>query len=358
MGQKKNPKKRDYCISYSIIAIFIIIMLAVCPVNSSDQQSKDTRTVVDGVGNTVSVPNEINSIVVLQGACNVPSLLSVLGVGDKVIQGLCFKSPMQLKIQPEYKNINTSPVLNGEANVENLLKLKPDLVIGWTNLKNEQVIRDAGLPLIIEDLSTYDTTVKSTEMIADAVGAPDIGQKLLSSLRDSVKMVDEKVSGLSTDQRKKVLLISNSDPITVLGADSYNREMIEKAGGICVTDNMPGYFVQTDIEQLLKLDPDIIMVTATGAQSYKDLMTNSTWDSLRAKKDKQIYLIPTGLFLWDKPGAEDNLFLLWEANLFYPNLISTDLVKDETKKFYKNFFNYDLSDEDYDIIMNGNKKGN
>lgn len=357
MDLKKDSKKRNYCISFlNVLAIITILMLAVSPVTSADQQSPETKTIVDGAGNSVTIPTEVNSIVVIQGACNVPPLLSALGVGDELLQGVCFKSPMLLTVEPGYANIETSPAPNGEANVESLLKFNPDLVIGWTNLKNEQVIRDAGLPLVIEDLSTFDTTRKSTEMIAEAVGAPEIGQKILSSQDDAIKLVDEKVSGLSADQRKKVLLLSNSNPITVLGADSYNRDMIEKAGGICVTDNMPGYFVPTDMEQLLNLDPDIIMVTATGSQSYKDLMSNSTWDSLRAKKNGDIYLIPTGLFLWDKPGAENNLFLLWEANLFYPDLISADLVKDETRKFYADYFNHDLTDEEYDIILNGQKK--
>jgi len=357
MKLKKSPVKRTgYLSILCIFAIVAFVMLAVSPVQSSDQKSTDTRTIVDGVGKTVTIPKEVNSIVIIQGACQVPSLLSAMGVGDKVKQGLCVKPPMQLKVQPEYEKISNLTIVNGVANVEDLLKLNPDLVIGWTNLNNEQVIRDTGLPLVVEDLSTYDTTVTSIEMIADAVGAPEKGKKLLDSLDDAIKTVDEKVSGLSADQRKKVLLLSNSNPLTVLGADSYNREMIEKAGGICVTDNIPGYFVPINLETFLNLDPDIIMVSASSPQSYKNLMTNSTWDILRAKKDGQIHLIPNGLFYWDKPGAENNLFLLWEANLFYPDLISADMVKDETRKFYKEYFNYDLSDEDYDIIMQRNVK--
>lgn len=353
MEQKKTRMKWNYNLNFiSILAIVTFLLLAISPVSVLAQQSTDTRTIVDGLGNTVTIPNTINKIVIIQGACNVPSLLSAFSVGNKLIDGLCFKPPMQIKIQPEYANIDTVPAPNGEPNIENILKLKPDLVIGWTNLKNDQAMRDAGLPLVIINLSSYDSTVESTAMVANAVGVPDKGQKLLDSLNDTVKMITDKISGVSSDQRKKVLLLSSTSPLTVLGADSYNRDMIEKAGGICVTDNLPGYFLGINMETLLKLDPDIILVSSTSISSYQDLMRNSTWDSLRAKKDGKIYLAPTGVFYWDKPGAEMNLFLLWEANLFYPNLVTSDLLKDETKKFYKEFFSYDLSDGDYQTILN------
>lgn len=353
MGSGIYSKKCDKHRSLSVlVSALMLILLVITPAWAADSSTSDSNKIIDGYGNTASIPQNVNTIIVIQGACNVPSLLCALGVGDKLIQGLCFKTPLQIKLQPEYVNIDPLQAQNGEANVEDLVKQNADIVFGWTNLKNGQAIRDAGVNLFIVNLDSFDEMVETIKSIAKITGTEKKGDELLQTLNETIQMIDNKVSTISQDKKKKVLLLTKSDPITVMGADTFNRGLIEKAGGICVTDNMPGYFLETDMEQILKLDPDIILVSATGGNSYNDIMNSTAWDSVRAKKEGHVYQVPTGVFYWDKPGSENNLFILWEANKFYPDLISTDTLKSEAQKFYKKFFNYDLSDEDFNSIVN------
>jgi len=235
--------------------------------------------------------------------------------------------------------------------MEDLLKLKPDVVIGWSSLKNGQVIRDAGIPLAIFNTSRLDSTMQGIGMVADITGSQDKGKELLKYFNETIQMINGKIASIPKDQRKKVLVLTNTNPIMVYGADSNDRDLIENAGGICATDDIPGYSVPINMEQLLKLDPDTIIISSTSVKSYNEIMNNSAWDSLRAKKEGHIYLTPTGIFYWNRTGPEIPLYLLWEANKFYPDLFSSDLVKDETKKYYSKFLNYDLSDDDYQMIL-------
>lgn len=357
MKLKKEPTKRKYYLGVlTILTLLTILIVATTPVSASSIPSNDTRTVVDAMGNTVAIPNNVNSIVALYGACSAPIVLSALGVGDKLTGGLCFKTPLLMKVQPEYNNLDTYKVQEYEGNVEELLKLNPDVVFGWYTLKNEQAMRDAGIHLVMLKSANLADEMKNIEIIGDVTGTQDKANELVAYFNETIKKIENKVSDIPVNQRKKVLALSKSNPIKAMGADARDGDMIRKAGGICVTDNMPGFTIDLNMETLLKLDPDYIIVSPTSNTSYSDIMNNSAWDSVRAKKEGHIYQAPTGVFYWDKSQVEPNLYQLWLANLLYPDRISSDMVKDEAKSYYKKFFNYDLSDDEYDSILNGYKK--
>ncbi|PWR71315.1 ABC transporter substrate-binding protein [Methanospirillum lacunae] len=353
MGKDKpKNRKTNYYPILSILAILAIVFLTVTPISAAETQSGDTRTVVDAMGNTVVIPKTVDKIVALYGACSAPYVLSGLGAGDKLIGGLCFKTPMQVKVQPEYDNLETYKVQEYEGNIEELLKLKPDVVFGWYTLKNEKEMRDAGIPLVMLKSTNLSDEMKNIQIISEITNTQDTAKQLIDYFNDTVKKVGDKVSTIPETDRKKVLVLSKVNPIKAMGADARDGDLIRKAGGSFVTDKMPGFTVDLNMEEILKLDPDYIIVSPTGKTNYDDIMNNtSAWDSVRAKKEGHVYQAPIGVFYWDKSQIEPNLYLLWLTNLLYPDIISNETLKDEAKDYYKKFFAYDLTDEDYNAIM-------
>jgi iron complex transport system substrate-binding protein len=356
MESEKARKDRNYYFYFtSILAAVAILILVATPVSSLNEQSGGTRTIVDAMGNTVTIPENVDKIVALYGACNVPATLSALGVGDRLVGGLCFTTPMQTKVQPEYANLDTYKVQEYEGNIEELLKLDPDIVIGWYTLKNEQAMRDAGITLVMHKTSSYDDQMQSIELLGEVTGTQEKAKELISYFNDTTRMIGSKVSDIPDNKRKKAIVVSKINPIKIYGADSAYGDMIRKAGGISVTDDMPGFFVEINMETLMNLDPDYIIISPTSPTTYNDIMNDPAWDTVRAKKEGHVIQGPTGVFYWDKSPVEPNLFLLWMTNLFYPDLISSDQLKDEAKKFYSRFFRYDISDEEYDMILYSKK---
>jgi len=352
--KKRRTRKGEsnYFPLLSIFAIFAIIILTAIPVSAIDTQSGDTKTVVDAMGNTVTIPKNVEKIVALYGACSAPYVLSGVGAGDKLIGGLCFKTPMQVKVQPEYDKLDTYKVQEYEGNIEELLKLKPDVVFGWYTLKNEKEMRDAGVPLVLLKSTNLSDEMKNIQIISEITGTQDTAKQLIDYFNDTVKMVKDKVSAIPQSEKKKVLVLSKVNPLKAMGADARDGDLIRKAGGKFVTDNVPGFTVDLNMEQLLNLDPDYIIVSPTGKTNYDDIVNNSSvWDNVRAKKEGHVYQAPIGVFYWDKSQIEPNLYLLWLTNMLYPDIISSETLKDETVKYYKKFFNYDLTDDDYNAIM-------
>ncbi|MDD4884804.1 MAG: peptide ABC transporter substrate-binding protein, partial [Sulfuricurvum sp.] len=74
--------------------------------------------------------------------------------------------------------------------------------------------------------------------------------------------------------------------------------------------------------------------------------------NLKVHKNKAIYRAPIGTFWWDRPSPESILGFIWLSKILYPEEMDDIDLKIETKKFYKKFYDYSLSDEEYDHFFN------
>lgn len=107
-------------------------------------------------------------------------------------------------------------------------------------------------------------------------------------------------------------------------------------------------------EQLLAVDPDVIIVgTNNRAAGYESLMSDSALTSLSAIQSGSVYTTPQGTLPWDTFGPEQSMAVLWMAKTLYPDRFEdVDLVA-EMKEFYQTFYDYELSDEYAQLMLDG-----
>ena len=80
---------------------------------------------------------------------------------------------------------------------------------------------------------------------------------------------------------------------------------------------------------------------------------NNAYAVTNAVKNKRVYVTPAGVFSWDRYGAEGALQILWVAKTLHPEIFKDIDIAAETKKFYKEFLHYELSDDEVNYILNG-----
>jgi iron complex transport system substrate-binding protein len=82
-------------------------------------------------------------------------------------------------------------------------------------------------------------------------------------------------------------------------------------------------------------------------------MNDSIWKELKAVQNKKVYCIPNVpySFLNNPPSINRVIGINWLGNLLYPDQYQLE-IKDEIKTFYQLFYTVDLTDEQYDIIVN------
>jgi iron complex transport system substrate-binding protein len=95
--------------------------------------------------------------------------------------------------------------------------------------------------------------------IADAIGRPDAGLRLVTELTARIERVRQAVAGR---QRPTVALIEWTDPIFVTG--NWGPELVEAAGGTPVLGAAGEHSQAIDWEALREADPDVLIIAPCG----------------------------------------------------------------------------------------------
>jgi iron complex transport system substrate-binding protein len=82
------------------------------------------------------------------------------------------------------------------------------------------------------------------------------------------------------------------------------------------------------------------------------IQNNPAWKGIHAVKNGKIYVNPQGMFFWCRETTEEALQFLWVATTIYPDYFRDIDMANETRSFYKNFYKYNLSDEDVRLFLN------
>ena len=180
-------------------------------------------------------------------------------------------------------------------------------------------------------------------------------QLYLDYYNTQLSMVKEKVAEIPDEERPSVYhsfneALRTDSPIS-LGSDwlsviGVNNVVTEDA----LTFNEQNYY--TSLEQIYVWQPDYILCNETGTPEY--IMTNPKWADLEAVKNNQVLQIPIGASRWGHNNSvETILAILWAVKTIYPQYFEDLDLREETDYFYETFFEYEVTDEEYEMILSG-----
>ena len=130
------------------------------------------------------------------------------------------------------------------------------------------------------------------------------------------------------------------------------------AGGENVAKDITtgGSWSKVTMEQIIKWNPDIIILSNFDKILPEDIYNNKfegqDWSKISAVKNKKVFKAPIGIYRWDAPSAETPLMIKWIAKVANPELFNDYNMRKDIKDFYLNFFNYKLTDEQLNFILN------
>ncbi len=112
--------------------------------------------------------------------------------------------------------------------------------------------------------------------------------------------------------------------------------------------------LELNAEEIPNINPDVIIIgRAKSPEAIQKIYENPIYAGTNAVKNKKVYVNPTGVFSWDRYGTEGVLQILWAAKILHPEIFKDIDIAAETKKFYKEFLHYELSDDEVNYILNG-----
>lgn len=325
------------------------------------QETATTKTVIDHADIEVEVPTQIDRIVV----GNVLPLASVLSVylgGAEKIVGLhpasmgAAKSGLLSEIYPEILDAKTDFISGKEINIEELLKLDPDIVIG-VGAEQAQILRDAGIPAVTVSTSkwNYDVVETYDQWIAlfdQIFGESELSQRVSEYSSQAYDMIQERVSTVAAEDKKRVMILFNYDEETMStsGPNFFGQYWCDATGVINVAEEITdGSNVTINMEQVYEWNPEIIIITNFTSVLPEDLYNNAVsgddWSTVDAVKNGQVYKMPLGLYRTYTPGADTPVSLQWFAKTVYPELFEDVDINEVTTNYFKEYYNVDLTEE-------------
>lgn len=367
-----------------VLAVSMCVALFACggtslnaPAVSNEEIAKGTHVVVDHGGNSVEVPNKIERIVV-SDIFPIPAVLSVFfNSADKIVgvaptSMSAAKNSLLSQVYPEILNAKTDFMNGNTINVEELMKLNPDVVFySENNNEQKEVLTKAGFCAIgisangwhydcIETLNQWLRTLTEVFKYSDDIKVlSDRSDKAQKKSNAIYAMIKDRVKNLKDEDKKRVFFIFQYNDSTLLtsGKNFFGQWWADSVGCINVAEELEkDNSVATNLEQIYAWNPDMIFMTNFNVYSPNDLYENTVgnydWSEVKAVKNKEVYKMPLGMYRTYTPGIDTPITLLWFAKTAYPDMFSDiDLIK-ETREYYKDIFSVDLTDNQIKSIYN------
>ena len=217
-------------------------------------------------------------------APSVTEILFALGAGDEVVgvSTYCDYPPEVTRI----KRVGTFLT----PNVEEIVALRPDLIIGVPTPGNEGPVRSLqslGLKVVIVGGDTMRQMRESIDVIAQAIGRPGAGRDLLERLDARLAAVRERVRDAPA---RRVLMVVGQKPLVAVGSGTFPDELIRMAGGINVAGGTALAWPHVNIESVIAWAPEVIIDTSMGTEeSPRTLEFWKQFPSLPAVRDHRVY---------------------------------------------------------------------
>ena len=312
--------------------------------------SLQARVVLDSDNKKVEVPDVIERATPLIGAF--VQVSAMLGNEDHIISGAPKLPPLMSKIFPKIKsNNNKSGMLS--SSVETIIASKTQVVFGpvgmMFNENSKAQLESAGIAVVkIDKFQSIKEIQDSFSKIAEIWGEKSVkrAREFNEYFNDNVKFVSQKTANLTT--KKRVLVLNyNSGNFSTISSKDIGAEYISVAGGTNLSSELSD--ADFKISKAINEEQDIII---TNSQKSADAIAkNASFAKLKAVQNGQIFVVPSGVYLWSVRSAEGALYPLWLAKTFYPELFSDLNLEQKTKEFYERFYNYKLSESELKEIL-------
>jgi iron complex transport system substrate-binding protein len=206
-----------------------------------------------------------------------------------------------------------------KVNFEKVVALRPDLVLSVKFSDGTiEKLQSASLNVLVVDPQTVSDVAKTATLLGKAVGAD--GEALAGSIQQRVDAVKAKTAKVAT--RPRIYHeIDASDPakIFTVGPGSYINDLIDIAGGINIAARAPSAYPQLSAEEILRSDPEIIVLAADAYSSKPgDVAARQGWSIIAAVKNNRIFTIDPNLI--NRPGPRVGEAAETYAKLVHPEL--------------------------------------
>ncbi len=300
-----------------VIALLLLCSVAVCCICA-----QEVLRVKDAYGEVIEIEVPVKSIVSL--APGIAETIWFLGAEDKLVGVTRFCNwPPELV---ELIKVGKVKVVGGivDPNIEEIVALKPDLVIATTMTPRDIIakLRELGVKvLVLPHPTSIEDIVDQIRLIAKITGRVEYGDKLCGVLE---KLCSVLSNVTSERPRVRVYLELWYGPIWTVGGANYMNDVIELAGGVNIFGDTNTTYVSTSDEEVIKRNPEVIVLCRGMGYRFtpRDVVERPGWGKIDAVKSLRVYVLegPALDALYRYPSPRVVLAALYLLAYFHPEL--------------------------------------
>jgi iron complex transport system substrate-binding protein len=254
---------------------------------------------------------------------------------------------------PEYGRLTGR---GNTANLENVLRFKPDLIIdvgsvGPTYVSlADSVQEQTKVPYLLLD-GALSKTPDIYRLLGEWLDVRDNAERLGRYADETLNALGRRIAAIPEAERARVYYARGADGLETGLAGSINMEVLERVGAVNVAAAAgKGGITRVSMEQVLAWNPDVILVLDPAF--HRTVQSDPLWASIKAVQDSRVYLAPSLPYNWfdAPPGVNRLIGIRWLASVLYPRHFPESL-RDTTRQFYKLFYHIDLTEPRIDRLL-------
>lgn len=228
--------------------------------------------------------------------------LYMLGEQDRIvgISGFTVRPPQARKEKPKISAFTS-------AKIDAILALKPDLVLGFSNLQGD-IARDlikAGIEVYVFNHRSVDGILRMIATLGALVGEAAKSEALANELAAHVDAV--RAASVSSHRKPRVYFEEWDEPM--ISGIRWVSELVEIAGGEdCFPElssqSLAGNRIIADAEEVVRRKPDIIIGSWCGKKFRPEqVAARPGWGTIPAVQTGHVFEIKSPLILQPGPAA-------------------------------------------------------
>ncbi len=274
---------------------------------AEDGTFKTVVEITDALGREITFEGVPQTIVSL--APSATEIVYALGAGHKVIGVDAYSN------FPEEAAANEIVGDFNGPDIEKIVSLEPDVVLAHNTIQADAItdLENLGIVVVAASSTTLEGIPEVIEMLGELLGEQDNAAALVKKIKDVEAAVMAKGEQLAEKPTVYVVLSYGDMGNWTSGPGSFINDMIETAGGIAATADGGAAWMEYVMEDLLALDPDILIVTNDGYTTAQGVMEAQGYKELTAVKEGRVYDINADIA--SRSGPRISLALQWISDI-------------------------------------------
>lgn len=257
--------------------------LFLCCVLALFSLSLQALEVTDDSGKRITLVRPAKRIVSL--APHVTEQLFAIGAGEMIVGAVDYSDyPEAAKAIPRIGGYT-------RLDLEQILALHPDLVVGWQSGNNSQQlerIEELGLTLYRSEPRHLEDIASGMERLGTLTGSEATAQTQATDFRQHVAALRTAAQG----RAPRTLFYQIWDrPLMTVNGEHLINEVITLCGGRNIFAELPVLTPKVSVEAVIATDPEVIIASGMGSERPEWLDDWRQWPQLRAVKNNRLYVV-------------------------------------------------------------------